>query len=209
MRSLACLVLTVSALHAAPDTTALDAWLKRQPSVTSLEATFTQERKLPSLKKPVVTAGKLSLVRPDKLRWELGNPVETLAVSDGANLTLMQVAEKSARRISADSPQARQFSMLTGKAFDSPEAFRETFEIIDSRIESGIHQYTLKPKDGRMRGNVPWVFLDIDPARNELRALELELKDKSRIRTIFTNTKINPAIPASAFQPDLTGYKVD
>jgi outer membrane lipoprotein-sorting protein len=206
MRSLALLVLTSLIAHAAPDTKVLDAWLKRQTSVTSLEATFTQERRLPSLKEPVSTPGKLVMQAPDKLRWELGNPIETLAVSDGTTMTLLQASDKSARQVANDSPQAKQFSFLGGNALASAEAFRESFEIIDARVTSGIHQYTLQPKERRMKANVPWVFLDIDPASNELRALELEMKDKSRIRTVFTKTKLNGKLPANTFTADLTGY---
>jgi len=208
MRTLALLVLTSLIAQAAPDTTVLDAWLKRQTSINTLEASFTQERKLPSLKQPVTTPGKLMMQRPDKLRWELGNPIETLAVSDGVTMTLLQASDKSARQVGTDSPQAKQFSFLGGNALASPEAFREAFEITDARVTSGIHQYTLEPKERRMKANVPWVFLDIDPSTNELRALELEMKDKSRIRTVFTNTKLNGKLPASAFQADLTGYQV-
>ena len=206
MRSLAVFVLTSLLAQAAPDTTVLDAWLKRQTSINTLEASFTQERKLPSLKEPVSTPGKLMMQRPDKLRWELGNPIETLAVSDGTTMTLLQASDKSARQVDKDSPQAKQFSFLGGNALASPEAFREAFEIVDARVTSGIHQYTLQPKERRMKANVPWVFLDIDPASNELRALELEMKDKSRIRTVFTNTKLNGKLAANAFKADLNGY---
>lgn len=208
MRSIALLFLAILQAHAAPDTTALDSWLKRQTSINTLEASFTQERKLPSLKEPVSTPGKLMMQRPDKLRWELGNPIETLAVSDGTTMTLLQASDKTARQLATDSPQAKQFSFLGGNALASPEAFREAFEIVDSRISSGIHQYTLQPKERRMKANVPWVFLDIDPSTNELRALELEMKDKSRIRTVFTNTKLNGKLPAASFQADLTGYNL-
>lgn len=190
------------------DNTALDAWLKRQPSIHSLDNTFTQERKLPALKNPTSARGRLSFVKPGKFRWQLGDPVETLAVSDGTTLTLIQTAEKSARRIPTDSPQAARFSLLSGKAFESPEAFQKAFEIIESRIASGIHQYTLKPKDRRVRSQIPWIFLDIDPAKNELRAMEMELQDKSRVCTIFDAPRINSPLPDSLFKPDLSGLSV-
>jgi outer membrane lipoprotein carrier protein len=206
MRCLALLILTSVIAHAVPDTTVLDAWLKRQTTITTLEATFKQERKLPSLKEPVSTTGKLMIQRPDLLRWELGSPIETLAVSDGKTMTLLQSADRSARQVASDSPQAKQFSFLGGSALASPEAFREAFEITDARVISGIFQYTLQPKERRMKTNVPWVFLDIDPTSNELRALELEMKDKSRIRTVFINTKLNGKLPASTFLADLKGY---
>lgn len=207
MRLIAVLILcSLASLRA--DNSALDAWLRRQPSVNSLDSTFTQERKLPALKQPTSARGRLSFVKPGKFRWQLGEPVETLAVSDGTTLTLIQAAEKSARQIPTDSPQAARFALLSGKAFESPEAFQQAFEIIGSRITSGIHQYTLKPKDRRVRSQIPWIFLDIDPAENELRAMEMELQDKSRVRTIFDAPRINRPLPDSLFKPDLSGLSM-
>lgn len=190
------------------DPVALDSWLKRQTSIHSLDAEFTQERKLPALKNPTTTPGRLSFAKPDKVRWQLGNPFETLAVSDGETLTLMDAASKTARRIGVDSPQALRFSLLSGRAFQSPESFHQAFEVIESRIHSGIYQYTLKARDRRIRAQIPWIFLDIDPQKNELRALEFELSDKSRLRTVFQNPRLNPKLDESLFQPDLSGYRL-
>jgi outer membrane lipoprotein carrier protein len=200
------LLLTVAAVYA--EHPQLDAWLKRQSSIISLDTAFTQERKLPALKNPTTTPGRLSFSKPGKIRWQLGEPFETLAVSDGKTLTLIEVATKTARQTGADSPQAARFSLLSGKAFESVETFYQTFEVIESRATSGIHQYTLKAKDRRMRSQIPWIFLDIDPAKNELRALEIELQDKSRLRTVFKNPRFNGKLEDSLFKPDLSGYQV-
>jgi outer membrane lipoprotein carrier protein len=190
------------------DNAPLDAWLKRQSSITTLDTEFTQERKLPALKNPVTTQGRLSFSKPGKVRWQLGNPMETLAISDGTTLTLIETATKTARRTGVDSPQAARFSLLSGKAFESVELFQQSFEIIESRVTSGIHQYTLKARDRRLRAQIPWIFLDIDPAKNELRALELELQDNSRLRTVFHNPRFNPKLDDSLFKPDLAGFTV-
>ncbi len=201
-------VLFALAASAFADDAVLNGWLERQATITSLDAGFTQERKLPSLKEPVSTPGRITFAKPDKIRWQLGEPMQTLAVSDGTTLTLIEESEKSARQVAADSPHAARFSLLSGKAFQSKESFYEAFEIIESRVTSGIHQYTLKPKDRRMRSQVPWIFIDIDPEKKELRVLELEMQDKSRVRTFFTNPKFNTKLPDALFKPDLTGYKV-
>ncbi|MES2661523.1 MAG: outer membrane lipoprotein carrier protein LolA [Verrucomicrobiota bacterium] len=207
MRFLILLPLFILATARA-DNAELETWLKRQSSITSLDATFTQERKLPALKNPTTTPGRLCFVKPDKIRWQLGNPFETLAVSDGATLTLIESATKTARRTGVDSPQAARFSLLSGKAFESVEKFHQAFEIIESRVTSGIHQYTLKAKDRRVRSQIPWIFLDIDPVKNELRALEMELQDKSRLRTVFHNPRFNVKLDDTLFKPDLTGFEV-
>jgi outer membrane lipoprotein carrier protein len=199
--------LTMSATALA-DNAPLDAWLKRQSTISALEAEFTQERKLPALKNPTTTPGRLSFARPDKVRWQLGEPFETLAVSDGSTLTLIDAAAKTARRTKVDSPQAVRFSLLSGKAFQSPADFHQAFDIVESRVVSGIHQYTLTAKDRRTRSAVPWIFLDIDPRKNELRALEFELQDKSRLRTVFHNPRFNLKLDDALFRPDLSGYVV-
>ena len=59
-----------------------------------------------------------------------------------------------------------------------------------------------------MRERAPWIFLDIDPRSNELRALEVQLEDESRIRTVFQENRFNQPLPADTFSVDLTGYKV-
>ncbi len=191
-----------------PDTRALEAWLARQPSIRSLEAGFTQERRLPTLKQPIVTPGRVAMQRPDKLRWELGEPAATIAVSDGVKLTLIDVAAKAARRMDADSPQAREFTLLAGEAFRDISSFRKAFEIEDQRANEGVHQYTLRPLDRRLRAKMPRLILEIDAAAKELRAIELELADRSRIRSVFHAVKINPPMDATRFQPSLEGFKV-
>lgn len=207
-RVLCCLIVTALIAHAAPDTTALYAWLKRQPSIRTLEATFSQERTMKSVKQPLITPGKIAFERPNRMRWELGNPPQTIALSDGQTLTLMDVAEKTARQIPSDSPRARQFSIIAGRAFQDAAGFEEAFEVIDQRVVSGIHQYTLKPRDAKLRGDIPWVFLDIEPQSNELRVLDFQMNDRSRVRTIFTKISINPKLAGGMFQADLTGYSV-
>jgi outer membrane lipoprotein-sorting protein len=186
-----------SPAHADP--AVLDAWLARQAGIHSLDVAFTQERRLPALKQPVSTPGRLSLVKPGKLRWQLGDPVRTLAVSDGRTLTLSEDGGKSVRRMAADSPQATRYSMFSGDSFGSSEAFHRTFEVVEAREAHGLHGFTLRPRDRRMRSEVPWVFIDVDPKTSELRAFELELRDRSRVRTMFQQPRVNIELPDALF----------
>ncbi len=195
-------------LRAELDTAPLEAWLERQSSLRSLTAEFVQERKLPALDKPVRTRGKLSFIHPDKMRWELGEPAKTIAVSDGETATLIDVEERRARRVDADSPRARPFTLLGSDAFHSSENFHKAFEAVESRVTRGIYQLTLRPRDRSLRRHVPWLYLDIDPGKKELRALSVMLEDDSRIRTLFTSHQRNPEIDPAVFAPDLEGYRV-
>ena len=207
-RSLLLFASATAFASATLDTAPLESWIRHQSGIRTLQADFTQERKLASLKQPVTAKGHLAFARPSKMRWELGEPAQTVAISNGETLTLMNTGEKTAMKIPADHPQARQFTILAGDAFRDLAAFQQRFELVESRVTNGIYQLTVRPKEQGLRNNVPWMFLDIDPANHELRALELELKDKSRVRTIFTHTTLNPTLPASLFQADLTGYRM-
>jgi outer membrane lipoprotein carrier protein len=192
-------VFCFAAAPAQADSAVLEAWLARQAGIRSLDVAFIQERRLPALKQPVSTPGHLSLVKPGKLRWQLGEPVRTLAVSDGKTLMLSEDGGKSVRRMAADSPQAARYSMFSGDSFGSPEAFHQTFEVVESREAHGLHGFTLRPRDRRMRSEVTWVFIDVDSKTSELRAFELELRDRSRVRTIFRNPRVNIELPDSLF----------
>lgn len=203
-----CLATLLGTLGASGNEAVLNAWLKRQATIETIETSFTQERKLPALKQPVTTPGKLIFAKPGKVRWQLGEPTATLATSDGKTLTLVDYPSKTARVVPADSPQAARFSMLTGKGFQSPAEFQELFEIAEHRTDGAIHQFTVKPRERRLRSQVPWIFLSIDPEKNLLVAMEMELQDKSRIRTVFQAPVINAKLPATTFQPDLNGITV-
>lgn len=206
MRLLFALLTLVSVARGELDLKPLETWIGRQQSLRSLDADFVQERKLPSLKKPITTPGRMRMVRPGKLLWELGKPVKTMAVSDGTTMTLLDVAKKRGKKIEAGAPEAKQFTLLSDESFRDLASFQQSFELVESRMTGGIYQLTVRPKDKAMRKNVSWMFLDIDTATQELRALALELDDKTRIRTVFSNAKINPKIDPAIFTPDTTGY---
>lgn len=206
MRLLLVFLSLLSIARAELDLKPLEAWIARQKDLRSLDTEFVQERTLPSLKNPVSTPGRLRMVRPGKLLWELGDPVKTLAVSDGAQMRLIDVAKKRGKSIDAGSPEARQFTLLSDESFRDLASFQETFELVESRMSGPVYQLTVRPKDKGLRKHVPWMFLDIDTRGHELRALDLQLEDKSRIRTIFSNAKVNAKIDPAVFTPDTTGY---
>ncbi|MGE9271065.1 MAG: outer membrane lipoprotein carrier protein LolA, partial [Verrucomicrobiales bacterium] len=65
------------------ETQPLEAWLSRQANIRTLQTEFIQERTLAALKRPVTTPGKMTLTKNGQMRWDLGSPVKTTAISDG------------------------------------------------------------------------------------------------------------------------------
>lgn len=210
MRLLHLLFLTFGLAHAAEiDTAPLQSWLKAQSGIKTLQTDFIQERKLAALKNPVSTPGTMFLRKGGSMRWNLGKPVKTTALSDGKTIHLIDLEKKRARALPVDSSRARAFTLLGDSALNGGlNGFRNVFELVEAKMTQGIYQLTTRPKDRSLRKQMPWVFFDIDPGLNQLRALEVQLEDKSRIRTIFTKARINQAIPKGTFEFDLSGYKV-
>ncbi len=211
-RRSAFITLAAALLGASPmaaEEGALEAWLARQARLRSLDAAFVQERRLPALREPLRTPGRLSILRPAMVRWQLGEPAETVVIGDGDTFTIIDHREDKVRKIPGDSPQAAQFAMLGGAQFGDAAAFREAFEVVATRLVDGIHQYTLRPRDRRTRARLPWVFLDIETGESGgvLRALEIELQDKSRIRTVFHNPQFDVAFDAGHFTAPATNTR--
>ena len=90
-------------------------------------------------------------MRPGKLCWELGKPVKTLAVSDGATMTLLDVAKKRGKTIDTGSPEARQFTLLSDEAFRDLAGFQQAFELVESRMSGAIYQLTVRPREKSLR----------------------------------------------------------
>ena len=208
MKAILYFVICFSVHSALAEEPVLERWLAKQSSINSLDVEFTQERKLPALKQATTTRGKLVFSKPDKVRWQLGDPIQSLVVSTGQEMTFINTSEKVARRTDIDSPQASHFSLLTGKSFASTANFHASFRMVETRQSNGIYQFTIQSNDRKMRTQIPWIFISIDPAQNELRALEIELKDKSRVKTTFGTARVNLPIDPKLFTPDLTGYKL-
>jgi outer membrane lipoprotein-sorting protein len=209
MRCCFLLILATLTLDAAPDLGPLEGWLRRQEKIRTLHADFVQQRMLPALKKPIETRGSLIMTAKGKLRWELGSPPRTLAIADGSSVTIINVRKKEARRMDADSPDARAFSVMSGEGMGKGlDAFLKIFEPIETRTVQGIYQLTTRPKPARMRREVRWVFFDIDRKTEQLRAIEMQLDDRSRIKTIFSNPRINLPVDPARFEVDLSGYEL-
>ena len=64
----------------AADTNAmLTAWFAAQTNLQTWSASFIQTRSLKTLVQPLTSTGRVSVASPDRFRWELGDPPQTIA----------------------------------------------------------------------------------------------------------------------------------
>lgn len=200
------LQVTVGA-QTAVDTKPLHIWLKKQEDIRSIQATFTQTRTLPSLRNPISTTGQLTIQKPNRFRWELGNPASTMAICDGTSTYLLDMQKMRARKIGIDDPASKPFSLMASQAFENKDSFHNTFHIQQQTLADDLFQYHLILRDAAAAKHLREVILSI--SRNgDIKAMEMVLSDQSRIKTTMNVVKLNAAIPANAFAPNLQGFKV-
>src|SRR5689334_19884203 len=67
-------------LSAADPPPAVASWLAAQTNIQTWSADFVQTRTLKSLTQPLTASGHVWFAAPNRFRWELGNPAQTIAV---------------------------------------------------------------------------------------------------------------------------------
>ena len=58
----------------------LSTWFAAQTNIQTWSADFLQTRTLKSLTQPLTATGHVWFAAPNRFRWELGNPTQTIAV---------------------------------------------------------------------------------------------------------------------------------
>lgn len=194
------------------DLTPVNKWMAHMKGTKTVEATFVQQRFLRTLRKPLSSPGHLWLQYPDNFRWQLGDPVSTIAIRQQDVMTIMEPKKKKAQRFSLSAKEGEQVPDAmhsTSKTFPrSMQELRTHFEILDLQKQGDVYELTLKPTDKSLKKSMHRVLFFIDAERFFLHGFEIQFKGKSRLRTTFTELKFNQKIAPELLQPDLTGYKI-
>ncbi|MEM1297226.1 MAG: outer membrane lipoprotein carrier protein LolA [Verrucomicrobiota bacterium] len=186
-------------------------WIANQGEIESLICDFTQERKLRTLKKPLVADGQFWFKGPDQFRWELGKPARSVAIHSGDVLTVLDVPKKKAEvtDTSGEEDERARFAAYFDLSFPRRwDTFTENFEVLAlNRVGDEWHAHVSPKSRKAMRGIKTMTFY-IGVAEDNLLGFALSVKDGSTISTRFRDIKENASVPDSAFQISLDGYKV-
>lgn len=212
LRSGLALILLAGALVRggdAPGDAILDAWFTAQSRLDSWSAGFTQTRYLKALARPLTNSGHVWFASPNRFRWELGDPVRSVAIRDGNTLVLLsprlQRAERHDLATVPPGPLREALALLdTGFPRDRSE-FERRFEV--RSVEPAPDGITLKlvPRDADAVRFLPALSLTLDPATFDLQATEFTLADGSRVHTRFRDPQRNPAPEPDRFDTTVPG----
>jgi outer membrane lipoprotein-sorting protein len=201
---------TVAGGARAADEALLQGWIQAQSEVTSLVGEFSQERKLLAVRKPLVAPGKFWYKAPDRFRWDLGQPVKSVAVHAGDRFTWIDVDKGKAEVHALDSAEAdpRMASYLEMSFPRDWASFRRDFTVRSVTEQEGRIAAELEPNDARAARGVKTITFWIDRKTMATLGFALALKDGSEMTTTFTDVRRNVTVPESTFAVSLDGLRV-
>ena len=164
--------------------------------IKTLQADFTQTKKLDFLDKSIVTYGKMSLKSPNSLSWKYTKPYQYSIVFKDNKIYINDQGKKSS--VDAKSKTFEKINKLivgssNGKMFNDPEFSVSYFK----NGNFNIAKFT--PKSAQLLKYIKQIELQFP--KNESTVSQVNMTEASGDTTniVFKNTKINAPIPASEF----------
>ena len=213
LASLLLLAFAAASLRANEADRLVDAWLDSQKNVASWSADFVQTRSLKTFAQPLVSSGQVWFAAPDRFRWELGNPPQTIAAKNPGQLLVIYPKLQRAEKYPLDPRQSGRWkdalSLLEAGFPRSREELESQFRIRQTRVLGDAAEVVLEPRSSAARRLMREVKVGFDTANFGLRWTELEFGDGSTLRNDFRNPTLNPALNETLFSPAIpTDYKI-
>ncbi|HEY9510706.1 MAG TPA: outer membrane lipoprotein carrier protein LolA [Verrucomicrobiae bacterium] len=201
------LILCSFQLFAADSAALISRWLNAQTNLQTWSADFVQTRTMKSLTQPVTTSGHVWFAEPNRFRWELGHPPQTIAVRAKDEMLVISPRLKHVERYSLAENQAgpwRDAMALIEAGFPrSQKDLESRFRIAAQNITNDVCEVSLQPKSASARRLMPQIKIAFGTNDFALRATELQFADGSIMRNDFTNAVLNPKLDESLFAPKI------
>lgn len=190
----------------------LDAWLSKQVALNSWSAKLVQTRTIKNLKSPLQNPGAVWFQRPNQFRWQLGDPIKTIAIRIQDRLTVVYPKLKQIEKYALDevsNPVWQQIPILLQMGFpNEKQSFYGSYDVISKTVQGDSFRYELVPKSEDLGKLLLRVFIEIDAAELSLSATELVFLDESKMRNVFSNHQYDPQLEISLFQVDESEHSV-
>lgn len=209
---IACLFLALEVGRAAETNQVLDAWFSTQTNFHTFTGKVIQTRSLQVLSQPLVSTGRVWIAVPDHFRWEIGQPVQTIALRQPDSLSLIYPRLKRVEKYPLNDRQPgpwRDALALLEASFPRSRADLDAqFRILSVTQTNTEWQLALQPKSIMARRMMSEIDISVHTNDFSLAATEMKFADGSRMRNDFTETVTNSVLPDGCFEfvvpPDYT-----
>ncbi|HWV98416.1 MAG TPA: outer membrane lipoprotein carrier protein LolA [Candidatus Acidoferrum sp.] len=211
--SLAMLLALSAVVEAAGLNPMVASWLAGQTNLQSWSADFVQTRALKSLTEPLTATGQVWFAAPNRFRWELGQPAQTIAVRAPEDLLVIYPRLKRVEKFPLTGEQAGPWrdalGLLEAGFPRSQTELENQYNLLSQTVTNGAGELVLQPKSAAARRMIPQIKIDFNTNDLSLLGTELEIRDGSTLRNDFTNAVLNPRIDPQMFSPQIPGdYKL-
>jgi outer membrane lipoprotein-sorting protein len=166
-----------------------------------------------SLTQPLTASGHVWFQEPNRFRWELGHPPQTIAVRASDEMLILYPRLKRVERYPLTGEQMGQWrdalSLLEAGFPRNQAELEHRYKILSQKTSNHINELVLQPTSSAARQMMPQIKIAFDTENFSLRATELQFADGSTMRNDFTNAVLNPKIDQQMFSPAIPAdYKV-
>jgi outer membrane lipoprotein-sorting protein len=183
----------------------LGRWFAAQTNLQSWSADVIQTRRLKVLAEPLVASGKV-WVAPDRFRWELGQPAQTIAVRQPDQLVIIYPRLKRAEKYPLDgapSGPVKDALALLDASFPRDRASIEgRFRVLSATETNSMLRVTLQPKSASARKFISEIRIGLRASDFSLAVAEMKFADGSSLRNDFTNM-LSEAVAPERFEAKL------
>jgi len=188
-------------------TALLDQWISAQTNLHTWMADATQTRSLKVLSQPLVSSGKVWVMAPDRFRWELGQPAQTIALRQPDLLLIiyprLKRVEKYPLRAVQPGPWKDALALLEASFPRSREDLNAHFRVLSVTETNSLMQVTLQPRSASARKFMAEIQVSLSTNDFSPLATELRFSDGSSMRNDFTNIVVNAPLRQELFDAKL------
>jgi len=182
----------------------LDRWFAAQADLRTWSADFVQTRSLAALAQPLQATGRVWVAMPDRFRWELGQPPQTIALRQPDQLWVVYPRLKRAERYPLNDSQTgpwREALALLEAGFPRNRAdFDSRFRLLSTVPTNANLQVTLQPRSAAARRLMTEIRVLLRTNDFSLEANDVKFSDGSSLRIAYHGAACNPVLPAGCFE---------
>ena len=185
----------------------LDEWIAAQAGLRTWTADIVQTRSFKTLSQPLVSNGKVWVVVPDRFRWELGQPPQTIALRQPAELTIvyprLKRAEKYSLQANQTGPWRDALALLEASFPRSRVNMEAQFLILALTRTNGVASVALQPRSAAARKFIARLEISFRADDFSPVGTALTFSDGSSLSNVFSHSVVNPPLTPELFEPKL------
>ena len=202
-----CWMLLALPLAAADSDELVERWLAAQKGIRTWSADLTQTRQLKTLKRPLRNEGRLAFSAPNRFRWELGEPPQTIAVRGTKAMRVIYPKLKRAEHYplggAGNEPWAHALALMDAGFPESRAQIEERFHVRSVSESDGSVTIELEPRNAMAKQFMKGVQLVFRASDFAMIANQIEFADGSILRNEFRNIVLNPELSDDVFSMDV------